>query len=131
VKTFFDRKTLKAIIISRYFSSLYDSGPALSFRLFSFILLAHFFTPSKMVKLPTNTPSSSNDSLEQEWEEARDNFIEFEDYETRLHRLRSELPFLDILKNRDLTSKIRLMERRKRKWLAIMHGLTRLIEKRA
>jgi hypothetical protein len=68
---------------------------------------------------------------EQEWEEAHDNFIEFEDYETRLHRLRSELPLLDIPNNRDLTSKIRLMERRKRKWLAIMHGLTRLIEKRA
>jgi hypothetical protein len=84
-----------------------------------------------MANPPTNTPSSSNNNLEQEWEEAHDNFIEFEDYETRLHRLRSELPLLDIPNNRDLTSKIRLMERRKRKWLAIMHGLTRLIEKRA
>ena len=84
-----------------------------------------------MVKLPIRIPSASYDSLDQEWVAARDNFIEFEGYETRLHRLRSELPILDILRHRDLTSKIRLMERRKRKWLAIMYGLTRLIEKRA
>ena len=90
-----------------------------------------FSTPSKMVKPPTSIPLSNSDNLEQEWEEAHNNFIEFEDYEARLHRLRGELPPLDILNNRDLLSKIRLMERRKRKWLARMHGLTRLIEKRA
>ncbi len=98
--------------------------------LFSFIY-SPLSTPSKMVKSPISIPLSNSDNLEQEWDEAHTNFLEFEDYEARLHRLRGELPPLDILINRDLLSKIRLMERRKRKWLARMHGLTRLIEKRA
>ena len=84
-----------------------------------------------MVKLPIRLPSPSYDSLDQEWEAARENFTRIEGYETKLYQLRSELPILDILRHRVLTSKIRLMERHKRKWLAIMYGLTRLIEKRA
>ena len=35
-----------------------------------------------MVKLPIRTPSASYDSLDQEWEAARDNFIEFEEEES-------------------------------------------------
>jgi hypothetical protein len=84
-----------------------------------------------MVKLPTRLPSSRYDNLDREWEDARQNFIRIEGYETKLFQLRNELPILDISNHRVLSSKIRLMERHKKKWLAIMYGLTRLIEKRA
>ena len=84
-----------------------------------------------MTKSPKSIPLSNSDNLEQEWDEANANFLEFEDYENRLTRLRNELPPLDILINRNLLAKIRLMERKKRKWLALMHGLDRLMKKRA
>ena len=84
-----------------------------------------------MTKSPTSIPLSNSDNLEQEWDEAHANFLDFENYETRLTRLRDELPPLDILINRNLLAKIRLMERKKRKWLALMHGLDRLMKKRA
>ena len=84
-----------------------------------------------MTKSPTSIPLSNSDNLEQEWDEAHANFLDFENYETRLTRLRDELPPLDILINRNLLAKIRLMERKKRKWLAHMHGLDRLMKKRA
>jgi hypothetical protein len=84
-----------------------------------------------MTKSPTSIPLSNSDNLEQEWDEAHANFLDFENYETRLTRLRDELPPLDILINRNLLAKIRLMERKKRKWLALMHGLDRLMKRRA
>jgi hypothetical protein len=84
-----------------------------------------------MTKSPKSIPLSNSDNLEQEWDEAYANFLDFEIYETRLTRLRNELPPLDILINRNLLAKIRLMERKKRKWLALMHGLDRLMKKRA
>ena len=116
---------MKASPAIRYFS-LHDSSPDL---LFSLVLFAYFYPPHSMVKLPIRLPSSRYDSLDQEWEAARQNFIRIEGYETKLFQFRSELPILDISRHRVLTSKIRLMERHKKKWLAIMYGLTRLIEK--
>ena len=124
-------KLLKASLAIRYLIpdfSLHDSSPDLLFfpRLIRFI-----YPPHSMVKLPTKLPSSSYDTLDQEWEVAHQNFIRIEELETKLFQLRNELPILDISNHRVLSSKIRLMERHKKKWLAIMYGLTHLIEKRA
>ena len=122
-------KLLKASLAIRYLIpdfSLHDSSPDLLFfpRLIRFI-----YPPYSMVKLPTKLPSSRYETLDQEWEAAHQNYLMIKKLETKLFQLRNELPILDISNHRVLSSKIRVMGRHKKKWLTIMYGLTRLIER--
>ena len=78
-----------------------------------------------MVKLPASRPTT----LHNEWEDAYRNFLQIETMETKLFQLRRNLPILDITRHRDLSSKIRMIGKHKKKWLSIMTGLTRLIKR--
>ena len=78
-----------------------------------------------MVKLPTSRSST----LHNEWEDAYRNFLQIETMETKLVQFKRSLPILDISRHRDLSTKIRMIEKHKKKWLSIMTGLTRLIKR--